>query len=316
MPPQRPSLLSAFFGKLTRNLSLDRWRHNRAAIDIRIEVEMALEELEDCLPAPGRPEEPLEERETAALISRFLREQPALDRNLFLRRYWYLDSIAALADRFQISQGQVKSRLHRTRLRLKDVLLREGGGGMTSEELLQVIGLVDDGLIQEAQAYLPPRPRLPSPLWEGPGRRSGGRLSGGCDPLPPPPPPPLSSSGSTADSTTAGAPSQPGEGNGSAQEEESSVSDSGSSGASSSGAAQDILHTPEGAYILTGETVSTLPPEQPAAGGAVFPGGGQPNSAVHRPTGVRRLHAVGGAGRHPLRPAARRRGYALAQPQA
>ena len=89
-------------------------------------MELALEELEDCLPAPGRPEEHLEERETAALISRFLREQPALDRNLFLRRYWYLDSIAALADRFQISQGQVKSRLHRTRLRLKDVLLREG----------------------------------------------------------------------------------------------------------------------------------------------------------------------------------------------
>lgn len=126
MPPQRPSLLSAFFGKLTRNLSLDRWRHNRAAKRGGPQVELALEELEDCLPAPGRPEEHLEERETAALISRFLREQPALDRNLFLRRYWYLDSIAALADRFQISQGQVKSRLHRIRLRLKDVLLREG----------------------------------------------------------------------------------------------------------------------------------------------------------------------------------------------
>ena len=126
MPPQRPSLLSAFFGKLTRNLSLNRWRHNRAAKRGGPQVELALVELEDCLPAPGRPEEHLEERETAALISRFLREQPALDRNLFLRRYWYLDSIAALADRFQISQGQVKSRLHRTRLRLKDVLLREG----------------------------------------------------------------------------------------------------------------------------------------------------------------------------------------------
>ena len=126
MPPQRPSLLSAFFGKLTRNLSLDLWRHNRAAKRGGPQVELALEELEDCLPAPGRPEEHLEERETAALISRFLREQPALDRNLFLRRYWYLDSIAALADRFQISQGQVKSRLHRTRLLLKDVLLREG----------------------------------------------------------------------------------------------------------------------------------------------------------------------------------------------
>ena len=126
MPPQRPGILSAFFGKLTRNLSLDRWRYNRAAKRGGPQVETALEELGECLPAPGRPEDRLEERETAALISRFLREQPQLDRVLFLRRYWYLDSVAALAERFSMNENTVKSRLHRTRLRLKEVLLREG----------------------------------------------------------------------------------------------------------------------------------------------------------------------------------------------
>ena len=126
MPPQRPGILSAFFGKLTRNLSLDRWRYNRAAKRGGPQVEMALEELGECLPAPGRPEDHLEERETADLISRFLREQPQLDRVLFLRRYWYLDSVAALAERFSMNENTVKSRLHRTRLRLKEVLLREG----------------------------------------------------------------------------------------------------------------------------------------------------------------------------------------------
>ena len=125
MPPQRPGILSAFFGKLTRNLSLDRWRYNRAAKRGGPQVETALEELGECLPAPGRPEDRLEERETAALISRFLREQPQLDRVLFLRRYWYLDSVAALAERFSMNENTVKSRLHRTRLRLKEVLLRE-----------------------------------------------------------------------------------------------------------------------------------------------------------------------------------------------
>ena len=89
-------------------------------------METALEELGECLPAPGRPEDQLEERETADLISRFLREQPQLDRVLFLRRYWYLDSVAALAERFSMNENTVKSRLHRTRLRLKEVLLREG----------------------------------------------------------------------------------------------------------------------------------------------------------------------------------------------
>ena len=126
MPPQRPSVLSAFFGKITRNLSLDRWRHSRASKRGGPQVEVALEELEHCLPAPGRPEERLEERETAALISRFLREQSDLDRNLFLRRYWYLDSISALAKRFHLSEGQTKSRLHRIRLRLREALVREG----------------------------------------------------------------------------------------------------------------------------------------------------------------------------------------------
>ena len=56
MPPQRPSILSAFFGKLARNLSLDRWRRNRAAKRGGSQVELALHELGDCLPAPGGPE--------------------------------------------------------------------------------------------------------------------------------------------------------------------------------------------------------------------------------------------------------------------
>ena len=126
MPPQRPGILSAFFGRLTRNLSLDRWRYNRAAKRGGSQVEVALGELEECLPDPNRPEERLEERETAALISRFLGEQPPLDRVLFLRRYWYLDSIAALAGRYHISESAVKSNLHRTRLRLKEALRKEG----------------------------------------------------------------------------------------------------------------------------------------------------------------------------------------------
>ena len=126
MPPQRPGILSAFFGRITRNLSLDRWRYSRAAKRGGPQVELALEELGECVPAPGAPEEHLEERETAALISRFLREQSDLDRNLFLRRYWYLDSISALAKRFHLSEGQTKSRLHRIRLRLREALVREG----------------------------------------------------------------------------------------------------------------------------------------------------------------------------------------------
>ena len=126
MPPQRPSILSAFFAKLTRNLSLDRWRRLRAAKRGGSQVELALHELEDCLPDRRRPDEALEAAETARLISAFLRRQGELDRKLFVRRYFYLEPLAELGARFGLTQGQVKSRLHRMRKRLREELEREG----------------------------------------------------------------------------------------------------------------------------------------------------------------------------------------------
>ena len=126
MPPQRPGILSAFFGKLTRNLSLDRWRRLRAAKRGGDQVAVALHELEDCLPDRRRPDEELEAGETAALISAFLRRQSREDRALFVRRYFHLEPLSDLADRFGMSVGQVKSRLHRMRGRLKRELEKEG----------------------------------------------------------------------------------------------------------------------------------------------------------------------------------------------
>ena len=126
MPPQRPTRLQAFFGKLTRNLSLDRWRRDRAQKRGGSQVELALEELEDCLAARDRVDEELDAQQTAALISRFVRQLPERDRALFVRRYWYLDDIQALVRRFGTTQSQIKSRLHRIRQRLKAELEKEG----------------------------------------------------------------------------------------------------------------------------------------------------------------------------------------------
>ena len=126
MPPQRPSILSAFFGKLTRNLSLDRWRRLRAAKRGGSQVEVALHELEDCLPDTHRPDEELEAGETAAVISAFLRRQRDVDRALFIRRYFHLEPLDDLSRQFGLSAGQVKARLHRIRGRLKQELEREG----------------------------------------------------------------------------------------------------------------------------------------------------------------------------------------------
>ena len=126
IPPQRPTFLQAFFGKLTRNLSLGRWRRDRAQKRGGSQVELALDELEDCLAARDRVDETLNAQITARLISDFVRQLPQQDRLLFLRRYWYLDDIQTLAKTFGMGQSQVKSRLHRIRLRLKTELEKEG----------------------------------------------------------------------------------------------------------------------------------------------------------------------------------------------
>ncbi|MBQ9974260.1 MAG: sigma-70 family RNA polymerase sigma factor [Oscillospiraceae bacterium] len=126
MPPQRPSVLQAFFGKLTRNLSLDRWRREHAAKRGGSQIELALDELEDCLAARERVEDALDAQHTAQVISNFLRGLPAADRRLFVRRYWSLDSIQTLARTFAMSQSQVKSRLFRIRNRMREALEKEG----------------------------------------------------------------------------------------------------------------------------------------------------------------------------------------------
>ncbi len=126
IPPQRPKVLQAFFGALTRNLSLDRWRRDRAEKRGGGTVELALEELEDCLAAREQVEQVVQAEETARLISDFLRRQPKQDRQLFVRRYWYLDDIRTLCRRFGMGESQVKSRLHRMRRKLRAELEKEG----------------------------------------------------------------------------------------------------------------------------------------------------------------------------------------------
>lgn len=126
MPPKRPDFLSAFLGKITRNLSISRYRMNHARKRGSGEVELLLLELEDCIPSAKSVEEEVEGRETAEAIDRFLYGIDEESRNIFVRRYFFVDSIREIAGHFQISESKVKSQLFRTRNRLKDHLEKEG----------------------------------------------------------------------------------------------------------------------------------------------------------------------------------------------
>ena len=126
IPPHRPSNLSTFLGKITRRISIDRWRKKRADKRGGGEIALALDELEECLAGGNDVEKEFDRKETVKLINKFLKSLPETERTVFIRRYWYLDSISSICDRFDFSQSKVASMLHRTRLKLKDVLEKEG----------------------------------------------------------------------------------------------------------------------------------------------------------------------------------------------
>lgn len=126
MPPKRPDFLGAFLGKIVRNLAISRYRMTHAQKRGSGEVDLLLMELEECLPSAKSVEEEIEGKETAAAISRFLYMVDEESRNIFVRRYFYADSVKEVADRFEVSESKVKSQLFRLRNRLKDYLEKEG----------------------------------------------------------------------------------------------------------------------------------------------------------------------------------------------
>ena len=126
MPPHRPARLSAFLGKITRNLALNRWRSRRTARRGGGEVPPALAELEECVAGGETPEEQMDAKALAEAVTAYLRGQSALKRMVFIRRYWYLNTVPVIARQLSMSEGKVKSMLHRMRLELREKLGEEG----------------------------------------------------------------------------------------------------------------------------------------------------------------------------------------------
>lgn len=125
MPPQRPNSLRAYLAKITRNLSIDRWRAHRAE-KRRSRLENLLDELDDCLPTVPSAEEQTEARETARAIDRWLDGLSPADRRAFLRRYWYGQRVDQVAAQVGCSPNGMAKRLGRLRDSLRKALEQEG----------------------------------------------------------------------------------------------------------------------------------------------------------------------------------------------
>lgn len=125
IPPRRPQRFGLFLGKLTRNLSIDRWRKNTAAKRGGGETQVLLDELAECVAGTENPETELLRKELAAALNRFLRELPEKDRTVFLLRYYYASTLPETAKRTGLSANQVKYILQRTRKKLAVRLHKE-----------------------------------------------------------------------------------------------------------------------------------------------------------------------------------------------
>lgn len=120
IPPQRPSSLKAFLGKITRNLSIDRLRHKHISRHDS-DLEIMLSELEPYLPAREEEESALTE-----LLDGFLSGLEPPERQLFMGRYWHGYSVNRLADHYGMTPNAVSLRLHRTREKLRNYLEKGG----------------------------------------------------------------------------------------------------------------------------------------------------------------------------------------------
>lgn len=126
IPPKCPSVFSAFLGRITRNLSIDRWRKTQAFKRGGSAVQLALEELGECVSGEESVESAAIRREVLASIQRFLGQLSPVERNVFLCRYWYLDTSEEIAEKSGFTPTKVRSMLHRIRGRLEKHLEKEG----------------------------------------------------------------------------------------------------------------------------------------------------------------------------------------------
>ena len=126
IPPNEPKRLSAFLGKITRNLSLNRYEQLTAQKRGGSSKELALEELEECVPAAGDLQREVEDSELAELINEFLDKLKKESRIIFMRRYWYFCTVSEIAEDMHISESKVKMSLLRTRKKLKQFLEKQG----------------------------------------------------------------------------------------------------------------------------------------------------------------------------------------------
>ena len=125
IPPERPGNLKAWLGRVVRNTALNMWQRNHAQ-KRHDGMELMLDELAEIIPSAESTENTIDAHDLGKLISEWLRKLTPEDRNCFVRRYWYGDSIKELSALSGKSAGNLAQKMYRLRKELKNELERNG----------------------------------------------------------------------------------------------------------------------------------------------------------------------------------------------
>lgn len=126
MPTHWPEQLSTFLGKITRNLSFNRYKYRHTEMRGGGEITLVLDELVDCVSDVDNVEQIIDRQELEKAINSFVRSLSTKKRNIFVRRYWYADPVSAIAKDCGMQPGTVSKTLERTRKQLKSYLTERG----------------------------------------------------------------------------------------------------------------------------------------------------------------------------------------------
>lgn len=124
IPPTRPNNFRAFICKIVRNLSMKRLEFNRALKRTQ-NVTVSYTELEEILPDTRTAPE-WEYENLGKIISDFLQNEKEDARNVFIRKYYFFDSISDIAERYSFTESKVKNMLYHSRNKLRECLKKEG----------------------------------------------------------------------------------------------------------------------------------------------------------------------------------------------
>lgn len=125
IPSQNPNPLLTYISRIVRNLSIKKY-HSNTSVKRNSFYDVALDELENCISSDNTVESELSAKELAQMIDDFLDTLDKENRVMFVRRYWYSDSISDIAARFHTSNNNISVRLSRAREKLKNYLKKEG----------------------------------------------------------------------------------------------------------------------------------------------------------------------------------------------